>query len=306
MWCGPIYADGAQSEQALAGCTLPNLERRTVAEVTGGDTLKLTDGTVVRLIGAKAPSVPLGYRGDRPWPLVEEAKQALSELASGAEIELGYGGTRSDRHGNALAQVFVVKGESRVWLQGELVGRGLARVYSFPDNHACVAELLAREDEARTKHLGVWAMSAYRVLEAGDLERLGRLTRSYQLVEGVVAAVGEGGARVYLNFAKDWKSDFTVAIERKQVGAFKGAGLDPKNSRRQAGARAWLARMAERPDDRRHPSRPDRASAGRRWSSAKRARARAGAIWRHRTLRHGWSKRKGPARAGPCDLNDRS
>jgi hypothetical protein len=30
-------------------------------------------------------------------------------------------------------------------LQEELVAKGLARVYSFPDNRACVAELLARD-----------------------------------------------------------------------------------------------------------------------------------------------------------------
>jgi endonuclease YncB( thermonuclease family) len=100
---GPIYAESAQSAAALPACELPNLERRTVAEVTSGDTLTLTDGTVVRLIGAKAPSVPLGYRGDRPWPLVDDAKQALSERASGAEVELGFGGTRTDRHGNSRA-----------------------------------------------------------------------------------------------------------------------------------------------------------------------------------------------------------
>ena len=31
----------------------------------------------------------------------------------------------------------------------ETVGNGLARVYSFPDNHACLDDLLAREAEAR-------------------------------------------------------------------------------------------------------------------------------------------------------------
>ena len=112
---------------------------------------KLTDGTVVRLVNAKAPTAPIAAQGDRPWPMVNEAKEALSKLASGAEVELRYGGTRTDRHGYALLQVYVVKGGERIWLQSELVGKGLARVYSFPDNHACVSELLAREAEARAK-----------------------------------------------------------------------------------------------------------------------------------------------------------
>jgi hypothetical protein len=66
------------------------------------------------------------------------------------------------------------------------------------------------------------------VLDAGNVERLGRLTRSYQLVEGVVAEVGESGGRLYLNFDKDWRKDFTMLMERKDGEAFKAAGIDPK------------------------------------------------------------------------------
>jgi hypothetical protein len=36
---------------------------KTYAEILDGETLKLSDGRVVRLIGAKAPSAPLGWRG---------------------------------------------------------------------------------------------------------------------------------------------------------------------------------------------------------------------------------------------------
>ena len=91
-----------------------------------------------------------------------------------------------------------------------------------------MSELLAREAEARAKGEGVWGSWAYRVLAADNVERLGRLTRSYQLVEGVVAQVGESSGRIYLNFDKDWRKDFTVLIERKDGDAFKAAGIDPK------------------------------------------------------------------------------
>jgi endonuclease YncB( thermonuclease family) len=99
---------------------------RAPVEVKDGETLALTDGTVVRLINAKAPAAPLSWRGDQSWPLVNESKESLSQLASGAEVELRYGGTRTARHGYVLAQVYAVKGNERVWLQGELVAKGLA------------------------------------------------------------------------------------------------------------------------------------------------------------------------------------
>ena len=108
-----------------------------------------------------------------------------------------------------------------------LIAEGLARVYSFPDNRACVTELLAREAEARAS-LGVWSSSLYRVVSALDVKRSGRLTHSYQVVEGTVATVGEGGGRIYLNFAKDWHSDFTISVDRKDAPAFAAAGIDLK------------------------------------------------------------------------------
>ena len=176
-------------------------------------------------------------------------------------MELKPGGSRLDRYGHLLAQVFVVTGGTRLWLQEALIAEGLARVYSFPDNRACVTELLAREAEARAS-LGVWSSSLYRVVSALDVKRSGRLTHSYQVVEGTVATVGEGGGRIYLNFAKDWHSDFTISVDRKDAPAFAAAGIDLKalagKRLRVRGFLGW--RMA---DDRSEPSGADRALAGR-------------------------------------------
>jgi endonuclease YncB( thermonuclease family) len=235
--CG-LGALGAPAE----ACDLSPPETGTVATVVDGETVALADGRTVRLIGAKVPMPPLGWRGDDPWPLVDEARAELSALAAGRTVELRFGGLRQDRHGHLLAHVFVVEGDSRLWLQEALIAKGLARVYSFPDNRACVTELLTREREAREKRLGLWSSSAYRIVSAVDVERLGRLIHSYQLVEGTVLAVGEGGGRLYLNFASDWRSDFTVSVARKDEGAFAAAGIDLRNlTGKRVRARGFLA-----------------------------------------------------------------
>jgi endonuclease YncB( thermonuclease family) len=80
-----------------------DVETGKVAAVLDGETLKLADGRTVKLIGAKAPIAPLGWRGEDPWPFVEEARAALESLASNKAIELRFGGSRTDRHGYLLA-----------------------------------------------------------------------------------------------------------------------------------------------------------------------------------------------------------
>jgi micrococcal nuclease len=87
----------------------------------------------------------------------------------------------------------------------------------------------------------VWGSPAYRIESADDVKRLGRLTQSYQLVEGKIAKVGEGGGRRYLNFADDWRSDFTISIERKDVGVFTSAGIDLKGlAGKRVRVRGWV------------------------------------------------------------------
>ena len=47
-------------------CELSEPQKGTVGEVKDGETLALTDGTVVRLVNAKAPTAPIAARDDRP------------------------------------------------------------------------------------------------------------------------------------------------------------------------------------------------------------------------------------------------
>ena len=149
-----------------------------------GDTLLLENGTEVRLVGIQAPELALGRAGFKPWPLAEQAKQGLEALALGKMLTLYYGGRKLDRYGRALAHLLRADG---LWLQGELLAAGMARVYSFRDNRRLIAEMLG----------------------------------SFQLVEGPVVGAAIVRRRGYLNFGADWKSDFTISIapgDRKLFG----------------------------------------------------------------------------------------
>ncbi|MDZ4381972.1 MAG: thermonuclease family protein [Parvibaculum sp.] len=192
-----------------------------VAKVIDGDTLVLEDGREVRLTGIQAPKLPLGRPNFDTWPLAGEARDAVAGIALGKPVMLRFGGARIDRHMRVLAQVFVARDEGGFdWLQKEMLERGLARVYTFSDNRACSRELLEAERAARGEGRGIWADPFYGIHDAADvaglLERVGR----FELVEGRVASAALVRGKLYLNFGDDYRKDFTVTVQERDVKLF--------------------------------------------------------------------------------------
>ncbi|MCZ6862293.1 MAG: thermonuclease family protein [Alphaproteobacteria bacterium] len=223
-----FHAAGALAELKQEGAGI-------VKSVVDGDTLILTDGREIRLVGIQAPKLPLGRRGFKAWPLAGEAKQALEKLTLGKRLTLSFGGRRMDRHGRWLAHLHT---KSRLWVQGALLKEGMARVYSFADNRAVIAEMLALERESRAAKRGIWGNDFYQVLKA---EKIDRRRRGFQIVEGRVLKVAPTRRRTYLNFGRDWKRDFTIVIEARSRRAFpeRGARLKKLEGKR-VRVRGWL------------------------------------------------------------------
>ena len=192
-----------------------------VVEVVDGDTVVLDSGDELRLVGIQAPKLPLGRPDFTPWPLAAEAKAALEALVLERRVTLAYGGRRVDRYSRLLAHLTRDDG---VWIQGELLRRGFARVYSFRDNRARVAEMLALEREARAAARGIWAHPYYAV-RSGDKARNVPLD-SFELVEGRVLAAAVVKGRTYLNFGDNWRTDFTASVAPRDRRLFEREGHD--------------------------------------------------------------------------------
>ncbi len=231
-------AAAAPTQTSLAApCELDPGQAGRVTTIVDGDTLFIDDGTEIRLVGIQAPKLPLGRKSFKPWPLADRVKEVLGELSRDRMVTLSYGGARRDRHGRALAHLHSQDG---AWLQGELLRRGLARVYSFRDNRACVAEMLALEREARRARRGLWRLGYYAVR---SLEDANRHVGSFQLIEGQVLEVATVRRRAYLNFGEDWRTDFTVAIAPRDRRRFLDEGVDPMGFQgRRVRVRGWLRR----------------------------------------------------------------
>ncbi len=197
----------------------------TVTQIVDGDTLLLDNGLVVRLIGIQAPHLKLGREGFEDWPMGPEAKAALEKLALNQPVQLRYGGAEKDRYGRVLAQAYLT-GAAPGWVQQQMLEAGMARVYSFPDNRACLPDLFAAEGRARTAKLGIWADPYYRVRRADRPADFASLAGHYELVEGRVLLAEKAGGRLYLNFGRFFKEDFTAVIDQKALSLFAEAKLD--------------------------------------------------------------------------------
>ena len=90
----------------------------------------------------------------------------------------------------------------------------------------------------RAARRGIWAHPYYRVL---DHREAGAHIDSFQLVEGTVLKAERRGARHYLNFAADFRSDFTIVIERRGARLFEDMDFDPLTLQgRTIRVRGWL------------------------------------------------------------------
>jgi micrococcal nuclease len=206
-----------------------------VAEVTDGDTLVLSDNVTVRLVGLQAPKLPLDRPNFKEWPLAKEARNALEGLVQGRRLTLHPASKPVDRWGRMLAHL---ERDDGLWVQGEMLRLGWARVYTFPDNRTLAADMFALERQARAAKLGIWGHPFYSIVTP---ERASRVVNTFQLVEGTVMDAAEVKGRVYLNFGADWKTDFTVLVPARVRKALARQGMDPAGFKgRTIRVRGWL------------------------------------------------------------------
>lgn len=216
-------------------------ETAQVIEVVDGDTVIL-DRTIdganqVRMVGLQAPKLALGRKGFREWPLGPDSKYALETLALNQSVTMRFGGAKMDRHGRHLAHLFLNDG---TWLQGRMLQRGMARVYSFPDNRALVNEMHTLEREARNANRGIWAHPFY-ALRAATPEALGRFTGTFQVIEGRVAETARVKGTTFLNFGENWRDDFTITLNNRAHRLFLENAIDPLTLKGQIlRVRGWL------------------------------------------------------------------
>lgn len=195
----------------------------TVDTVVDALTLRLKDGTFVRLAGLDIPQ----FVYPEPGEISLKAKAALDSLfQEQPDIILFQTKApktgRVNRLGQSLAHVKTQKED--IWVQGYLLAHGFARAAPTPSNPEMTVQMLKLEDTARAKKTGLWAQGAHPVLTP---ETALNANGSFAVVEGTVVGAASVKNNLYLNFGQNWREDFTVMIPPAVRKMMVRVGIDP-------------------------------------------------------------------------------
>jgi micrococcal nuclease len=136
----------------------PPERRATLARVVDGDTLKLTDGTRVRLIGIDTPEVAHpGSPGDECFgPQATRETERL--LHPGDRLRLVLDADHYDQYGRLLAYVY--RAADDLFVNARLLDRGYAYLLTVSPNVAHVRQFRLLARGARLAGRGLWSACA--------------------------------------------------------------------------------------------------------------------------------------------------
>ncbi len=133
---------------------VPDGDDTAVESVVDGDTIVITGGTRVRLIGIDTPETKDPRKPVQCFGL-EAAAYTSSLLAPGTAVRLVYDVERLDRYGRTLAYVYRLS--DGILVNAALVADGYAQVATFPPNVAHTEELTQLARMAREEGRGLWS-----------------------------------------------------------------------------------------------------------------------------------------------------
>jgi micrococcal nuclease len=125
-----------------------------VVRVVDGDTLIVTGGVRVRLIGINTPE---SVDPRRPVECFgKDAAAALARLVPpGTSVRLSYDVERTDRFGRTLAYLY--RQPDGLFVNAALVEQGYAQPATYPPNVAHAVEFGALARQARQGNIGLWS-----------------------------------------------------------------------------------------------------------------------------------------------------
>jgi hypothetical protein len=184
--------------------------------------LRLDDGQAAVLDGLAWPR-----RCAPAW------RETVLRQAAAALPALTWQEPSADRHGRQGGQAWTADG---TWLQERWLAAGLGCVDAGGLTPETAQALLRAEALARSDRLGLW-----RDDPVEPAARLASAPAGFTLVRGRVHAIAVRAREAYVNFADDWRTDFSLRAERAALRGFRRAGMDLEQlPGRDVVVRGWL------------------------------------------------------------------
>ncbi|OPK08896.1 thermonuclease family protein [Pseudomonas sp. VI4.1] len=217
---------------AQAFCPAPDgLASVTVQRVVDGDTLRLSDGRSVRMIGLNTPE--LGRKGRADEPLAVTARKRLQALVAASDGRLAVlpGKESKDNYGRTLAHLYSADGAN---LEAQMLAEGLGFQVAVAPNVDLVACQQAAERSARQAGLGVWRQSP--VLKAEQIN-----TSGFAVLSGRVSKVQRNRGGVWIEL----QDAVVLRVAPNMLGQFDVAALERLKGK-QIEARGWVVDRSRR------------------------------------------------------------
>ena len=240
-----VFVATSSNASATMPTCLPQIEvpHGKAVRVEKDGVVVLEDGRAARLEGVLLPS---GASDHGLQYFADQAIAALDDLATDHFVALAAAAPKEDRYGRIRAQILVHTNGSDVWLQEEMLRKGLGRVAIAPDRGECAEELYAIEAEARRQKLGLWSSRAYTIRTPSQAEND---VGTFQIIEGTVDSVSSAGGRVFLDFESDDGPAFAATISTDDMKRFRQIGVDPyAYANNKVRVRGWIERVRHRPE----------------------------------------------------------
>lgn len=192
-----------------------------VTNVVDGDTLDLSTGEKVRLLGIDAP--------EANQPGGDIARAFLEKLVLNKEVVLKKDVTDKDKYGRLLRFVYV----GDTFVNAEMIKRGYAIPRFYPPDERYKEQFEKLRDEAEKNKRGLWALGVFQPKQLTPPSSIpptqpqkwgssdegviswqdaAQYYGQVKTVEGTVVDTHNSGKAVFLNFHPDWKTYFTAVI----------------------------------------------------------------------------------------------
>ena len=229
---GAFFVSAIWFSGAQAFCPVPSgLASVAVQRVVDGDTVRLSDGRSVRMIGLNTPELGKQGRSDEPFAVAARKRLEALVAASGGRVGVLLGKESKDHYGRTLAHVYGAEGAN---LEAQMLAEGLGFQVAVAPNVDLVTCQQAAERSARQAGLGVWRQSP--VLKAEQIN-----TSGFAVVSGRVSRVQRNRGGVWIEL----QDSLVLRVAPNLLGQFDVAALERLKGK-QIEARGWVVDRSRR------------------------------------------------------------